>query len=101
MLLNIRTGDVPLLIRKTAEEVTGAFYEMNRSDKFRQYAGAQRRFVRQCWKDHVQTAIDLLTQMLAMPGTSDHVKDEIYDALIEFKERSQQGTPALSTRSLQ
>ena len=101
MLLNIRSGEVPLLIRKTAEEVAGAFFEMNRTDKFRQYAGTQRRFVRQCWKDHLPVAIDLLAALLDDKGRSEHEKNAIYDALIEFRERSQAGTPKLSVRSLQ
>lgn len=101
MLLNIRAGEVPLLIRKTAEEVAGAFYDMNRTDKFRQYAGTQRRFVRQCWKDHLGTAIELLSALLGENGRSEHEKAAIYDALIEFRERSENGTPKLSVRSLQ
>ncbi|UIY28708.1 hypothetical protein LZK73_18430 [Neorhizobium galegae] len=101
MILNIRSGDVPELVRHTAKEVAGAFYDMNRTERFRQQAGTQRRFVRQCWKDHVQTAVDLLTSLLALPGTSDHEKAAIYDALTEFTERSSERTPGYSTRSLQ
>jgi len=101
MLINIRAGDVPELIRKTAEEVTGAFFEMNRTDRFRQYAGSQRRFVRQCWKDHIGTAIELLSALLSQPGRTEHEKNAIYDALVEFNERSSAGTPKNTLRRLQ
>jgi len=101
MLLNIRTGEVPELVKKTAQEVAGAFYDMNRSERFRQYAGTQDAFVAAAWKDHIQTAVDLLAQLLAMPGTSDHEREAIYDALTEFSGRSTERTPSLSMRSLQ
>lgn len=101
MLLNIRTGEVPELVRKTAEEVAGAFYDENRTDRFRRYAGTQDAFVKAAWKDHVQTAVDLLTTLLSMPGTTDLQKQSIYDALMEFQERSTERTPDLSMRSLQ
>ncbi|MFB9952039.1 hypothetical protein ACFFP0_24585 [Rhizobium puerariae] len=100
MLLNIRTGEVPELIKKTAQEIAGAFYDMNRTERFRQYAGTQDAFVKVAWKDHVQTAVDLLAQLLAMPGTADYEREAIYDALTEFSERSTERTPSLSTRRL-
>lgn len=89
------------LIRKTAEEVAGAFYDMNRSETFRMHAGSQDAFVKAAWKDHVQAAVDLLTTLLSMPGTTGHERDEIYDALTEFSDRSSEGTPILSSRRLQ
>lgn len=101
MLLNIRSGDVPVLLRKTAEEVAGAFFDMNRSDKFRMYAGTQRTFVRQCWKDHLPIAIDLLSALLAEPGRDEREKEEIYDALVAFNNRASERTPNLSLRSIQ
>lgn len=101
MLLNIRTGEVPELIRKTAEEVAGAFYDMNRTDRFRQQAGTQRRFVRRHWQDHIEMAMECLVGVLALPGTSEHEKRAIYDAITEFNERSSEKTPELSMRNVQ
>lgn len=101
MLLHIRAGEVPELIRKTAEEITGAFYEMNRSEQFRQKVGTQRRFVRQCWKDHVNVAIDLLSALLAEPGRDEREKEQIYDAIVAFKMRASRGTPMLTLGRLQ
>lgn len=101
MLLQIRAGEVPKLIKHTAKEIAGAFYDMNRTDQFRAMAGNQRQFVRRYWTDHVPVAIQCLTGVLALPGTSEHEKLEIYDALTEFQERSSATTPSLSTTRLQ
>lgn len=101
MLLQIRAGEVPGLIKHTAKEIAGAFYDMNRTEQFRQLAGTQRQFVRKYWTDHVPVAIECLTGVLAMPGTSEHEKLEIYDALTLFQARSSATTPQLSTTRLQ
>lgn len=101
MLLQIRAGEVPKLIKHTAKEIAGAFYDMNRTEQFRQRAGTQRQFVRRYWTDHVPVAIDCLTGVLALPGTSEHEKLEIYDALTMFQALSTFSTPSLSTTRLQ
>jgi hypothetical protein len=101
MLLQIRAGEVPKLIKHTAKEIAGAFYDMHRTDQFRAKAGSQRQFVRRYWTDHVPVAIQCLTGVLALPGTSEHEKEEIYDALTLFHERASGSTPQLSTRLLQ
>ncbi|KAA3504604.1 hypothetical protein DXM27_05160 [Rhizobium rhizogenes] len=101
MLLQIRSGEVPELIQHTAKEIAGAFYDMNRTDQFRAQAGTQRRFVKMHWKDHIQTAIDSLVGVMALPGTTEHVKQEIYDAITEFNDRASEKTPELSLRNLQ
>ncbi|MBB3521058.1 hypothetical protein [Rhizobium sp. BK456] len=101
MLLQIRAGEVPKLIKHTAQEIAGAFYDMHRTDQFRAQAGSQRQFVRRYWTDHIPVAIECLTGVLALPGTSEHEKEAIYDALTLFQERSSAGTPSLSMRTLQ
>ncbi|OWV62575.1 hypothetical protein ATY75_12185 [Rhizobium sp. N122] len=101
MLLQIRAGEVPKLIKHTAKEIAGAFYDMHRTDQFRAQAGSQRQFVRRHWTDHVPVAIECLTGVLALPGTSEHEKEAIYDALTIFRERASAGTPSLSMRTLQ
>lgn len=100
MLRNIRAGEVPLLIKKTSKEIAGAFYDMNRSDRFRRNAGTQDHFVKHHWKDHVETAVECLAALLGMPGTPDNQKEEIYEALTKFNKRLTQKTPKLSLRSL-
>lgn len=101
MQLNIRAGEVPKLIRKTAEGICGAFYEMNRSEQFRREAGTQRRFVKLYWKDQIPVAIEALAALLREPGRDEREKKQIYDALIAFNNRSQAGTPGLTLGRLQ
>lgn len=102
MNINIRSGDVPVLIRKTAEEIAGAFYEGNRSDQFRQNAGSQKNFIRRHWKDHIGDTIQCMAQLLSQPGFPDREKERIHDAIVEFHERAKPGTPRnLSLRNWQ
>ena len=96
MLLQIRAGEVPKLIKHTAKEIAGAFYDMNRTDQFRAMAGNQRAFVRRYWTDHVPVALQCLSGVLSLPGTSEHEKEEIYEALTQYQERTSAGTPSLS-----
>lgn len=93
MLVNIRAKDVPPVIRKTAEEIAGAFYEQRRTDQFRKEAGAQRYFIRRHWKRHVGQAIESLSGLLGMKGLPEDQKTVIYDAITEFYDRSYQGRP--------
>lgn len=93
MLVNIRAKDVPPVIRKTAEEIAGAFYEQTRTDQFRQEAGAQRYFISRHWKKHVGQALESLSGLLAMPGIPDDQKAVIYGAVTDFYNRSYRGRP--------
>lgn len=93
MLVNIRAKDVPPLIRKTAEEIAGAFYEQRRTDQFRREAGAQRYFIRRHWKKHVGQAVESLSSLLAMNGIPDDQKTVIYEAITDFYNKSYRGRP--------
>ena len=100
MLYQIRSGDVPDVIKKTAKDIAGAFYDMNRTERFRKTVGSQDNFVRRHWKDHVPAAIECLGGLLGMAGTPDDQKTMIYDALTEFHDRASYGKPQqLSTRN--
>lgn len=101
MMINIRAGEVPELIRKTAEGIAGAFYDGARTDEFRNKAPNQNAFVRNHWKHYVSEAIDQLTTLLAMPGTPDEQKRLIHEAITTFHNRSTEATPAPSIRRLQ
>jgi hypothetical protein len=101
MNINIRSGDVPVLIRKTAEEIAGTFYELSRTDRFRAEAGSQKQFIRRHWKDHLGNAVQSLAGLLGQPGFPEDQKLKIHDALIEFHERAKPGTPQLSMRNWQ
>ena len=101
MNINIRSGEVPVLIRKTAEEIAGCFYELSRTDRFRAEAGSQKQFIHRHWKDHLGNAVQSLAGLLGQPGFPEDQKLKIHDALIEFHERAKPGTPQLSTRNWQ
>jgi hypothetical protein len=100
MLLNIRQGEVPDLIKNTAQEIAGAFYDANRTERFRQQAGSQDDFVRRHWKNHIDHAVEALSMVLGQPGTPEDQKEAVYDAICEYRERSQRGTPQITTRRL-
>lgn len=102
MNLNIRAGDVPPIIRKVAEEIAGTFFEERRTERFRDEVGSQKQFIRKYWKDHIVNAVESLSGVLGLPGFPEDEKVQIYDALTEFHERSQAGTPKnLSLRNWQ
>lgn len=94
--LKIRAGEVPELIRKTAEEITGEFYEQNRSDQFRSNAGSQRYFIRRHWKSHVNHAVQALSMVLGQPGIPAQNKEQICEAILEFNRRTNMRTPGLT-----
>lgn len=99
-LYQIRSGEVPGLIKNTAKEIAGAFYDMNRTERFRKSVGSQDNFVRRHWKDHVPTAIECLGGVLGLPGTPQDHKDAIYDAITTFHDRASYGKPReLSVRN--
>lgn len=71
-------------IMKTAKEMAGAYYEIaaSRDNGFYRAYPNQGGFIQQNWKNFVMTAREVLASMLSQPGTSDHMKNEIYDALM-------------------
>ena len=96
MNLNIRAGDVPPIIRKVAEEIAGCFFEETRTSRFRdEWKGqtSQKQFIRNHWKDHIGHALESLSGVLGLPGFPEDEKVKIYDAITEFHERAQAGTP--------
>lgn len=72
-----------ILIQKTAEEIAGAFYERAASLNADFYATwpKQRNFIRKNWHSFIPAAREQLTRMLRL-DYSDHVKNEIYEALV-------------------
>ena len=79
---------VPTLIRKTARDIAGAFYEGNRSDTFRKNYPDQYVYIELQWPAFVATAREILTDMLGNGSVSDHEKEEIYNALIAWRENA-------------
>lgn len=91
------TGNAPAgrsakIVRDTAKQIAGCFFDgqdmfrdgrMSRSQLFRIRARNQDEFVRTYWRDFVQVARQMLTQMLNDVGRSQADKDAIYDALLQ------------------
>lgn len=106
MRLSIRAGEVPELIRKTAEEFAGEFYDGDRSPQFR-LAGAkhglsEKAYVRRYWTNFIEIAVQVLSHLLGQPGTPEEQKMAIYDAIIEFQSRTAiKPKPPISVRRLQ
>ena len=83
------------LIRRTAKDMAGAYYEMQRTDRFRKYWADQKVYIRECWPHFVVSARDTLTHMLTLSTTPAHVKQEIYEALVEEHNRGQSAPPPM------
>lgn len=88
--------DVPLLIRKTAEEIAGAYYHEDfevdqlgfarrRSASFRRRWKSEKVYVRLNWASFVPIARTVLSDMLTRPETQVSLvqKEEIYNAFLE------------------
>ena len=91
-------------IRIMAKELAGAFYEDNRSEKFRKTFPTLKSYMRGQWHQsngdivlnkpgwmyHVDLARKLLARMLSEPDTrvSPNVKERIYEALLEEHSRA-------------
>lgn len=90
--------DIPLLMRRTAEDLAGAFHDdqledarfstddptRHRSQRFRAHWGKNsRRYVRLNWPTFVPMAKDILGAMLTRADVGLTMKDAIYEAFIE------------------
>ena len=82
------TDRVPRLLRQTAKELAGAFYEESRSERFRSNFPTWKKFVGLHWPDFVPPAREILLTMLSNPMTTEHVKKEIYDCVTQQEERT-------------
>ena len=79
------------LVRKTAKELAGAFYEDDHSDRFRKLWPSQKTFIARNWPSFVEIARVALTELLHREGTPEYQKIEIYEALCEDNERQIRG----------
>lgn len=102
MTVQIRAGEVPELIKKTAQEIAGCFYDQNRTDQFRAEAGSQDHFVKRHWKSHIGLAIESLAGLLGNRGIPEDQKELVHEAILEFYERGTRHKPkSLSLRNWQ
>ena len=90
--------DIPLLMRRTAEDLAGAFHDeameearfspeqtTRRSQHFRAHWGKDsRRYVRLNWPTFIPMARDILGAMLTRDDVGLTMKDEIYGAFLEM-----------------
>lgn len=81
-----------MLIRRTAKDLAGAFYEKDHSERFRKFWPDQKQFIGRNWPDFVVMARTILTDMLRQNATPPWQKEEIYEALLEDSKRSQRST---------
>jgi hypothetical protein len=79
---------VHVLVKKTAQEMAGAYYEWQATtgkranDFYKNYPSIDA-FIRRDWKNFVRIAKEVLTSMLTDPTVTEIEKTEIYDALID------------------
>ncbi len=75
------------LIRSTAKELAGAYYEHAASngkhgDAFYKAFPSQKTFINDQWQNFVLVSKEVLTTMLANPATPEAHKQDIYHALL-------------------
>lgn len=90
-------------IRMLAKELAGKFYEGNRSPKFRAAFPTYKNYIRGQWHQpdgsikayrpgwlhHVELARKMLASMLGRKDVHEHLKEAIFKAIIDDRERSQ------------
>lgn len=90
--MTIQQCKTPMLIRQTAKELAGAFYEGNdvlhdgratRSARFRRAVTNDKAFVWVYWPKFVPLARRILAHMLTEPNRPQCDKDAIFDALVK------------------
>lgn len=71
------------LIEKTAGDIAGAFYEQGRSlGLHSQYKNA-RQYAKAKFKKYIPVALEVLTALLDRKDISEHMKNTIYEAILE------------------
>lgn len=82
MSTNMAEHHVPVLVRRTAKEIAEAWWHDNRTDTFRRTWPSVKVYKRECWPFFVPQAKSALVDLMTHPNTTDHVRGEIYDALV-------------------
>ena len=72
-----------VLIEKTAGELAATTYEQLRSAGFKSKFKNPRAYARANIEKYVPVAVKILTEMLGRNDISAHMKEEIYEALLE------------------
>lgn len=76
---------VHFLVRKTARELAGAFYEFQavKSEQFYKQHGNVNDFIKDNWQNFVTVSKQVLTQCLTSGNLTDAEKMDIYEALLD------------------
>ncbi len=71
------------LVEKTAKDMAWEAYEARATDNvfYKQFPN-QRKYVAHNWKHFIRFARETLVRMLGMPQYSEHLKEEIFEALM-------------------
>lgn len=77
------------LLRMTAKELAGAHHDGDRREVFRKAWPNQRTYVEYNWPYFLGAAREALAAMLTSKTTHEHLKQPIYDDLLEDNERRQ------------
>ena len=77
---------VHVLVKRTAEELAGAYYEHAASndrhgDEFYRAFPNQKKFIKAEWANFIYYAKQVMTQMLCNPMTNDAYKIDLHEAL--------------------
>lgn len=72
-----------MLVRRTAKELAGIYYDGERSPAFRQNFPSQRDYVARRWVHFIKPAREQLVDLLTQPHITTYMKDKIRDALVE------------------
>lgn len=82
------------LIKKTAVELAGTFYDEQAHDNtFYHFYPTEKFFIKTEWHQFITMAKSMLVQMLGAKDTCEAMKEEIFDALILDKLLPKGGTP--------
>lgn len=79
------------MIQHLCKEMAGEIYEENkRTPRFRKLWPDIRQFIARTWPVHIPTARAILTDMLRRSDSevSSHMKEQIYETLLEDRKRS-------------
>ena len=72
-----------IIIEKVAGELAATFYEIGRGQGGTSKYPNARAYAKANIENFIPKAVEILTDMLSMPHISQHMKDEIAEALIE------------------
>lgn len=87
-----------MLVSKTAVQICGAAYEMMaKDDSFFKMWPKEKEFVAKQWGNFIRPARESLTKMLTMDSVSQHMKDEILEALLLDRALPSNGDTSLQT----